>query len=269
MKFNLFSKYERLKNQTPELKDLKDNLNYNSKITIFDKLSQSDLIDKLISKLQQLYHQITDKLFNRFDLKNELKQGKIYTIIMAAIIFLILILISTFFVIMLNSILGINLIFSMLKYSLFFIKWGYTILKSKGKLILKYLSNLFPNSKILKQSKNIKIENIPFFETTILNNIQELINKLESFDLDVNLEKEIILKLKSILGMLRLEDETFLNEIKSLEYKQKIIKRLNEISYEIDLLKKKSEEQKHFQEVKIELNERLDEEINRKVYKKM
>ena len=82
---------------------------------LFDKLQESDKIDKLILKVNNIYHNISDKLLIKYDLKNELKQGKLFTILIAILAFIFLIIITAFFVIMLNSLLGLNFIFSIIR----------------------------------------------------------------------------------------------------------------------------------------------------------
>ena len=58
---------------------------------------------------------------------------------------------------------------------MFFIKWGYTIIKNKGSVIQKYLANLFPNNKNL-QPKEDKSLSLPPFETIIIMEIENILN---------------------------------------------------------------------------------------------
>ena len=221
------------KNESEEIQELRKKINLDSNTSFIDKLLQSKEIDKLINKIQDFYHNIAEKLFIKYDLKNELKQGKLFTIIMASLIFIYLVITTIFFVIMLNSLIGLNLIFSLVKYSLFFIKWGYTIIKNKGNVIQKYLANLFPNNKSLQPKEKV-IEELPPFEASIILEIENILTKLANIDLDKGSEKEIILDLKSIVQDLKLEDQTFINEIKNLSFKQNICNRLNLINLKID-----------------------------------
>lgn len=261
------------KNESEEIQELRKEINLDSNKSLIDKLLQSKEIDKLINKIQDIYHNIAEKLFIKYDLKNELKQGKLFTIIMASLIFIYLVITTIFFVIMLNSLIGLNLIFSLVKYSLFFIKWGYTIIKNKGSVIQKYLANLFPNNKSLQPKEKV-IEELPPFEASIILEIENILTKLANIDLDKGSEKEIILDLKSIVQDLKLEDQTFINEIKNLSFKQDICNRLNLINLRIDNISGKLLQEQRFMEVKnnvldkLEREElRIDNESNSKVKK--
>lgn len=261
------------KNESEEIQELRKEINLDSNKSLIDKLLQSKEIDKLINKIQDIYHSIAEKLFIKYDLKNELKQGKLFTIIIASLIFIYLVIITIFFVIMLNSLIGINLIFSLVKYSLFFIKWVYTIIKNKGSVIQKYLANLFPNNKSLQPKEKV-IEELPPFEASIILEIENILTKLDNIDLDKGSEKEIILDLKSIVQDLKLEDQTFINEIKNLSFKQDICNRLNLINLRIDNISGKLLQEQKFMEVKnnvldkLEREElRIDNEYNYKVKK--
>lgn len=261
------------KNETEEIQELRKEINLDSNKSLIDKLLQSKEIDKLINKIQDIYHSIAEKLFLKYDLKNELKQGKLFTIIIASLIFIYLVITTIFFVIMLNSLIGLNLIFSLVKYSLFFIKWGYTIIKNKGSVIQKYLANLFPNNKSLQPKEKV-IEELPPFEASIILEIENILTKLANIDLDKVSEKEIILDLKSIVQDLKLEDQTFINEIKNLSFKQDISNRLNLINLRIDNISGKLLQEQKFMEVKnnvldkLEREElRIDNECNSKVKK--
>ena len=261
------------KNESEEIQELRKEINLDSNKSLIDKLLQSKEIDKLINKIQDIYHSIAEKLFIKYDLKNELKQGKLFTIIIASLIFIYLVIITIFFVIMLNSLIGINLIFSLVKYSLFFIKWGYTIIKNKGSVIQKYLANLFPNNKSLQPKEKV-IEELPPFEASIILEIENILTKLDNIDLDKGSEKEIILDLKSIVQDLKLEDQTFINEIKNLSFKQDICNRLNLINLKIDNISGKLLQEQRFMEVKNNVLDklereklRIDNECNSKVKK--
>ena len=181
-------------------------MNLKDKKKLFDKLQESDKIDKLILKVNNIYHYISDKLLIKYDLKNELKQGKLFTILIAILAFIFLIIITAFFVIMLHSLLGLNFIFSIIKYTLFVLKWSYTILKNKGNVIKKYLANLFPNSKLLNVSKEEVILND--YKNIILEEIDELIEKVSNMDIDLTTKKEILIKIKEKVNGLKIEEES-------------------------------------------------------------
>ena len=250
------------KNESEEIQELRKEINLDSNKSLIDKLLQSKEIDKLINKIQDIYHNIAEKLFIKYDLKNELKQGKLFTIIIASLIFIYLVITTIFFVIMLNSLIGINLIFSLVKYSLFFIKWGYTIIKNKGSVIQKYLANLFPNNKSLQPKEKV-IEELPPFEASIILEIENILTKLANIDLDKGSEKEIILDLKSIVQDLKLEDQTFINEIKNIEFKQDICNRLNIILVKLNDIKEKENNEKKLIQTKTNLLEKLEQVENR------
>ena len=261
------------KNESEEIQELRKEINLDSNKSLIDKLLQSKEIDKLINKIQDIYHSIAEKLFIKYDLKNELRQGKLFTIIIVSLIFIYLVITTIFFVIMLNSLIGLNLIFSLVKYSLFFIKWGYTIIKNKGSVIQKYLANLFPNNKSLQPKEKV-IEELPPFEASIILEIENILTKLANIDLDKGSEKEIILDLKNIVQDLKLEDQTFINEIKNLSFKQDICNRLNLINLRIDNISGKLLQEQKFMEVKNNVLDklareelRIDNECNSKVKK--
>ena len=199
-----------IKNKLDELEDLKNNLNQNEKEKLIDKLLKSEKIDKVIIKLQKLYNNISEKLFVKYDLKNELKQGKLFTILIAILAFIFLIIITAFFVIMLNSLLGLNFIFSILKYTLFILKWSYTILKNKGNVIKKYLANLFPNSKLLNTTKEDKL--LIDYQNLILEEVDDLIEKVFNMNIDLKTKKEILIKIKEKVNNLKLEAKITLSE---------------------------------------------------------
>ena len=221
MKSSFFKKYNDQKEEV-ELKELQKSLNPYIKKTLIDKIFESEAIDKLIYFFHDMYKKISEKLLIKYDLKNELKQGKIFTIVIALLIFFFLILITIFFVIMLNSLLGINLIFQIFKYSIFLIKWGYTLLKSKGNVIKKYLANLFPNNKLLNENNDIKIVGLPVFETYVLKEIDNIVNNLKYIDeSNLSIKKEVAIKLKNIVEKMELKAE---ESIKDLTYKSNLIK---------------------------------------------
>lgn len=247
------------KKESEEIKKLREEINLDSSKSLIDKLLHSKEIDKLINKIQDIYHSIAEKLFIKYDLKNELRQGKLFTIIIVSLIFIYLVITTIFFVIMLNSLIGLNLIFSLVKYSLFFIKWGYTIIKNKGSVIQKYLANLFPNNKSLQPKEKV-IEELPPFEASILLEIENILTELANIDLDKGSEKEIILDLKSIVQDLKLEDQTFINEIKNFSFKQDICNRLNLINLRIDNISEKLLQEQQFMEVKNNVLDKLERE---------
>ena len=182
--------YKKLNNLKHEISSLKH--------PRINKILESDKIDIIINKIQDIYHKISSKLILKYNLEDELKQGKIYTILIALITFILLIIISVFFTVALNSIIGIGLIFTFFRNVIFCISWGYTIIKNKGKTIKKYLSNLFPNSKILKEDKVRK--KIPLYEENILYQIEDFIEDINKNNIDINIQKEIYIKLKEIIN---------------------------------------------------------------------
>ena len=108
-----------------------------------DKILESKRIETLIKKIHQQYEELQNKIIQKYHLKDELKQGKIFMIILIILCCVPLSIIGYLFI---SSLLGINLIFSIFKNSILlvrsiyiYIKWLYTIIKNKGKVIKKYV----------------------------------------------------------------------------------------------------------------------------------
>ena len=244
------------------LKDLKAELNIKRHNKI-NKILESDKIDSIINKVQDLYHKISDKLIIKYNLQDELKQGKIYTILFAIIAFILLIILTIFFAFTLNSILGIGLIFSFLRQISFCTRLGYAIIKSKGKMIKKYLSNLFPNSQVLQEKK--EINTIPLYEESVLYEIQNFIEELNNSNLDLDVLKEISIKLRDIVDMLNFNKLDFKDEIHNFEYKKNIAYRLSDVYklYQDNLENKKRQDE--FLNLKDDVLEQINE-VNNKVY---
>ena len=120
-----------------DLNDLKQDIS-SIKHPRLNKILESDKIDNVITKVQEFYSNLSSKLIIKYNLKDELKQGKIYTIIIAILAFIMLVVISLFSIVTVNSIIGVALIFSFIRQIIFCISWGYTIIKNKGKMIKKY-----------------------------------------------------------------------------------------------------------------------------------
>lgn len=246
-----------------DLKELKHEIS-SIKHPRLNKIFESEKIDRIISKVQDIYHRISDKLILKYNLSDELKQGKIFTILIALIVFILLIVLSVFFAVTLNSILGIGLLFSFVRQIVFCVKWGYTIVKNKGKIIKKYLSNLFPNSILLQETKERK--KIPLYEEYILYQIEDFIEQLNKSNIDLEIEKEITLKLKEIVELLHLNMD-FKEELHSLEYKQDIAMKLSNINELYLNNVRKQECQKEFSVLKNDVLEQI-EEVETKVYVK-
>ena len=247
-----------------DLKEIKDNVE-KIKHPRVNKILESEKIDIIITKIQKLYHTITNKLIIKYNLEDELEQGKIFTILIAILTFICLIILTVFFVVTLNSILGIGLIFTFFKQILFCLKWGYTIIKNKGDIIKKYLSKLFPNSILLKEKKIRK--NIPIYEEQILYQIEDFIELLNKSNLNLEVEKEITIKLKDIVNMLNIKNIEFKDEIHDLDYKNEIAKRLAEIdNLYLDNVKINCK-QEMFQNMKNDVLEQINE-LENKIYVK-
>ena len=247
-----------------DLKELKHNIS-SIKHPRINKILESDKIDIIINKIQNIYHNISSKLILKYNLEDELKQGKIFTILIALLFFITLIVITLLFTITLNSIIGLGLIFSFFRQIIFCFKWGYTIIKNKGKVIKKYLSNLFPNSKILKEDKVRK--KIPLYEENILYQIEDFIEEINKNNIDTNIQKDIYIKLRDIINNLNYKNIDFKDEIHSLEYKQNIQNKLSnvyEIYYKYLYNKKRQEE---FNVLKNDIQEQIIEQEN-KIYVK-
>lgn len=238
-----------------ELLELENIIQENKKHTLLDKIFESKKIDTFIRKIQNIYNKIYQELFIKLDLKNDLKQGKLFTILVA-IISLITLTIILFF--LMNSLLGLNLIFTLFKYSLFSLNWLYKIIKSKGILIKKYLSNLFPQSELLKSQEENKFQTNSNFTNLIFNEVNNLVKRINHMNLDLEEEKELVMKLKEIVLMLQTEDGTFEQEIKFLDTKQEIAKRLNEVEYFLNNKEMEDKNQDEFLVQKETIIEDLD-----------
>ena len=247
-----------------DIKKIKDDL-LELKHPKINKILESEKIDNIITKIQNIYHKITDKLIIKYNLEDEIKQGKIFTILIAMLMFIVLVVISVFFALTLNSILGIGLVFSFIRQIVFCIKWGYTIIKNKGTTIKKYLSNLFPNSKLLQEVQERK--KIPLYEEQIIYEIEDFIDVLNKSNLDLNVEKEITIKLKNIVEKLNLNNLDFKDEMNSLEYKQEIASSLADIYklYQDNLIKNRQQEE--FITLKNDVLEQINE-VENKIYVK-
>lgn len=251
-------------NMNKELKDLKQEIS-SIKHPRLNKILQSEKLDLIITKVQEIYQNISNKLIIKYNLEDELKQGKIFTILIAIIAFVLLIIVTVFSVVTLNSIIGIGLVFSFFRQIIFCFKWGYTIIKNKGKIIKKYLSNLFPNSKILQEEKARK--NIPLYEEQILYQIEDFIDELNKSNIDLEIEKKISIELKKIVEDLNLKTLNFEDDYKSLEYKRNIQNRLTNLYnlYQDNINKK--EKQEDFLELRNDVLEQIAE-VEQKVYVK-
>lgn len=247
-----------------ELKEIKDDIE-KIKHPRLSRILQSEKIDLIITKIQNIYHKITDKLIIKYNLEDELKQGKIFTILVALIMFILLIVLTVFFAVTLNSIIGVGLIFSFFRQIVFCLKWGYTIIKNKGKIIKKYLSNLFPNSNILKEEKVRK--SIPLYEEQILYQIEDFLDLLNKANLDLEIEKEITIKLKDVVNILNINNIGFNKEIYSLDTKKEIANILSEVNMLYQNNINRNNQIMEFQELKNDVLEQI-KEVDNKVYVK-
>ena len=224
---------------------------------LIDKILSSNKVEKIIEKLYNKYTKIIKKLLTRYNLKNDLKQGKIYTIIVLIIILLLVIVLFTFFSIALNSLIGLNFILTIFKSILFLLKCSYLIFKNKKDLIIKYINNLLSKEKV--KIKELKLENIPTFEYSILVDIENTILKINTLNIDNKEKEELLNELKNITLLLKINDNTFQDEITNLKYKQDICKQLTNVLYKI-----KEIENKSIQRINLDVNkEIIIEEINK------
>lgn len=205
---------------------------------LIDKILSSNRVEKIIEKLYNKYTKIIKKLLTRYNLKNDLKQGKIYTIIVLIIILLLVIVLFTFFSIALNSLIGLNFILTIFKSILFLLKCSYLILKNKKDLIIKYINNLLSKEKV--KIKELKLDNIPTFEYSILVDIENTILKINTLNIESKQKEELLNELKNITLLLKINDNTFQDEITNLKYKQDICKQLANVLYKIKEIENKS-----------------------------
>ena len=224
---------------------------------LVDKILSSNKVEKIIEKLYNKYTKIIKKLLTRYNLKNDLKQGKIYTIIVLIIILLLVIILFTFFSIALNSLIGLNFILTIFKSVLFLLKCSYLIFKNKKDLIIKYINNLLSKDKV--KIKELKLDNIPTFEYSILVDIENTILKINTLNIEGKQKEELLNELKNITLLLKINDNTFHDEITNLKYKQDICKQLTNVLYKIKKIENKS-----IQRINLDVNkEIIIEEINK------
>ena len=224
---------------------------------LVDKILSSNKVEKIIEKLYNKFSKIIKKLLTRYNLKNDLKQGKIYTIIVLIIILLLVIILFTFFSIALNSLIGLNFILTIFKSVLFLLKCSYLIFKNKKDLIIKYINNLLSKDKV--KIKELKLDNIPTFEYSILVDIENTILKINTLNIEGKPKEELLNELKNITLLLKINDNTFHDEITNLKYKQDICKQLTNVLYKI-----KEIENKSIQRINLDVNkEIIIEEINK------
>ena len=169
-----------------------------------DKILESKRIETLIKKIHQQYEELQNKIIQKYHLKDELKQGKIFMIILIILCCVPLSIIGYLFI---SSLLGINLIFSIFKNSILlvrsiyiYIKWLYTIIKNKGKVIKKYvktsLSKTDLEKKDLELEQELTKENVE--EDHNLELIIELMSKIDKI-YSLDLQKDIVEVLKKIV----------------------------------------------------------------------
>ena len=257
-----------IKDKLEKIEDLKQEINKDKKVRAIDKILESKKMEDIINKVTTFYHNTTEKIFNKYNLHDELKQGKIFMILIAVLAFMFLVVLTLFFGITLNSLLGVNLLFAFIRSTVFCFRWGYTIIKSKGDLIKKYLINIFPNNKILESKKEIEFQNLSLFTNTIFEEIIKLIEVLETEDLDIDIKKELILKLKNIVAKLKINDSSFEEDVNSYIIKREICGEITEIEFLISKYMKKKETDDNIEIIQEELQERLDNNLKTLVLKK-
>ncbi len=169
-----------------------------------DKILESKRIETLIKKIHQQYEELQNKIIQKYHLKDELKQGKIFMIILIILCCVPLSIIGYLFI---SSLLGINLIFSIFKNSILlvrsiyiYIKWLYTIIKNKGKVIKKYVKTSLSKTDLEKNNleleQELTKENVE--EEHNLELIIELMSKIDKI-YSLDLQKDIVEVLKKIV----------------------------------------------------------------------
>ncbi len=171
------------------------------------KIKRSDRefnLFNIIEKMQDMYKKLYDGIYERFDLKNDINQGKIFTIIL--VFLFILVGIITIFILF-NSLIGINLIYSLFKYTFIFVKEFYKIIKTKGKLILKYLHAKFDTNyqkekemepKSIELQDNTLNNSVSLYNEYVLDFIDYLTKSIDYLDVS-NIDKlEVIKKMQEV-----------------------------------------------------------------------
>ncbi len=250
--------------ENEELKEIKGILKSEKKPKLIDKILESNKLEKVILKILDLSSSIKQTIVTKLKLDNEEKEGKLFIILFALII---LIMLSVIRLLLLTPLFGINLIFNLVKYSLFFVVWLHRIIKNKGHEIKIYLRHKFPNVTMFEEKDEFHTNNN--FSSIIFKEIERLIQKMESIKLTKEETAKIALRLKEIVLLVRKEDGTLEQELYTLNIKQTIASSLSDIDYLLEECKKR--EKDNFYNSRNNLLENLDnviEEVS-KTYRKV
>ena len=244
-----------------EEKEIKEILKEQKKPKLIDKILNSNKTETIIRRIKDLSDSIKNLIVTKLNLNNEEKEGKLFIILFAVIL---LVMISVLTIILLTPLVGIHLIFLFLRYSIFIL---YKIIKTKGNEINKYLRHKFPNSNIFQEKKEFETNNN--FSNVVFMEIERLIQEMEKLNMSSSEQDKISLRLKEILLLVRKEDGTIEQELYTLKTKQQIASMLSDIEY---LLQEyESRKKDNFYNTRNDLLETLDETIslNSKVYQKL
>ncbi len=243
-----------------EEKEIKDLLKENKKPKLIDKILNSNKTETIIRRIKDLSDSIKTLIVTKLNLNSEEKEGKLFIILFAVIL---LVMISFLTLILLTPLVGIHLIFLFLRYSIFIL---YKIIKTKGNEINKYLRHKFPNSNVFKEKKEYITNNN--FSNIIFKEVERLIQEMEKLNLTSKEQSKISLRLKEIVLLVRKEDGTIEQELYTLNIKQEIISMLSDIEYLLHEYELRNKDE--FYNTRNELLETLDESIetDSKVYKK-
>ena len=242
-----------------EEKEVKDLLKKNKKTKLIDKILESNKIEIIINRIRDFSNSIKNLIVEKLHLNNEEKEGKFFIILFAIILFIMLSIIT---IILLTPLVGIHLIFLLVKYSIFLL---YKIIKNKGYEIKKYLSHKFPKANLLKEKKEFNTNYS--FSNIIFKEVEDLIVKMDKLNLTNEEKGKIALRLKEIVLLIKKEDGTIKQELYNLEKKQKVVAILTEIDSLLDEYKKI--EQDEFYSYRNDLLESLDSYLDDKpkIYK--
>ena len=243
-----------------EEREIKDLLKETKKPKLIDKILESNKTEIIINRIRDLSSSIKNLIVKKLNLNTE-KEGKLFIILFAIILF---VMISIITLILLTPLVGIHIIFSIVKYSVVIL---YKIIKNKGFEIKKYLKHKFPNSNVFKETRKYKTNNN--FSNIIFKEVEKLIQKMDKLNLSSQEKAQISIRLKEIILLVKEEDGTIEQELYTLNIKRQIASMLSDIEYLLQEYQVRNNNE--FYNTKNQLLETLDEviETKPKIYQKI
>ena len=234
-----------------EENEIKDLIKSKKKSKLMDKILESNKVEIIIKRIQDLSDSIKKLIVEKLNLDDEEKEGRLFVILFAIIVFTM---ISIITLVLLTPLVGIHLIFLFIRYSIFLL---YKIIKNKRFEIRKYLHHKFPTSNIFKEKE--EFETNYNFTNIIFKEVEEIIQKMDMLNLSVEEKGSISIRLKQIILLVEKEDGNMKHELHNLKVKQEIITVLSNIEYMLEEYQRK--EQDEFYITKNNLLTTLDKAI--------